>query len=113
MCGSVEDRIANVHFDGDEIQLGALPNAGRAYGSRRSLILLAYFNADSVDQRVDTLGSALAYIDDYFRLGVGSVAEREPQERSEWVCAWPQRTGSGLCYLFVWDERRGTFADDQ
>ncbi|OQD66262.1 hypothetical protein PENANT_c359G11244, partial [Penicillium antarcticum] len=50
-------------------------NAGLAQGSPLSPILFAFFNADLVDQPVDSHGGASAFIDDYFRWRVGRSAE--------------------------------------
>ena len=68
-------RTASVHFDGFETEVKALPFAGLAQGSPLSPILFAFYNADLVDQAVDTRGGASAYIDDYFCWRVGKSAE--------------------------------------
>ena len=63
----MEDRMANIQFDGFQTETANLPYAGLAQGSPLSPILLAFFDADLVDQLVDTRRGASAYIDDHFR----------------------------------------------
>jgi Reverse transcriptase (RNA-dependent DNA polymerase) len=71
----MQERSANVYLDGFETEVKPLPYAGLAQGSPLSPILFAFYNADLVDQPVDTQGGASAYIDDYFRWRVGALAE--------------------------------------
>ncbi|EED11836.1 polymerase, putative [Talaromyces stipitatus ATCC 10500] len=52
-------------FNGTEIS--PLENASLAQGSPLSPILFRFFNSDLVDQPINYYGSALAFIDDYFR----------------------------------------------
>ena len=71
----MQERTASVQFNGFKIEVEPLPFAGLAQGSLLSLILFTFYNADLVDQVVDTQGGASAYIDDYFRWRVGKSAE--------------------------------------
>ena len=94
----MEDRTASIHFDDFETEVAAVPHAGLAQGSPLSPILFAFFNADLVDQEVDTQGGASAYIDDYFRWRVGSSADENlkkiQEEDMPRITEWAQRTGS-------------------
>ena len=63
----MEERYANIIFNGFETETAPLDNAGLAQGSPLSPILFTFFNSDLVDQPVDFRGGASAYIDDYFR----------------------------------------------
>jgi hypothetical protein len=75
-----QDRTASIQFDGYETAIEPLLFAGLAQGSPLSQILFAFYNADLVDQPVDTRGGASAYIDDYFRWRVGKPAEENLQK---------------------------------
>ena len=94
----ISDRHANIGFDDFRTETAPLVNAGLAQGSPLSPILFAFFNADLVDQPVDSQGGASAFIDDYFRWRVGgSVPENLSKIQSEDVpCIeeWARRTGS-------------------
>jgi hypothetical protein len=76
----MEKRTASIQFDGFESNVASLEKAGLAQGSPLSPILFAFFNADLVDQLLDTQGGASAYIDDYFRWRVGPSGRRQSQE---------------------------------
>ena len=97
----MQERTASVQFDGFETELTALPFAGLAQGSPLSSILFAFYNADLVDQAVDTQGGASAYIDDYFRWTVGKSAEENldkiQDEDIPRITAWMERTGA--CFV--------------
>ncbi|KAL2696035.1 hypothetical protein AAEP93_003335 [Penicillium crustosum] len=71
----MSDRSANIGFDDFRTETAPLMNAGQAQGSPLSPILFAFFNADLVDQPVDSHGGASAFIDDYFRWRVGHSTE--------------------------------------
>jgi ribonuclease HI len=94
----MSDRHANIGFDDFRTETQSLENAGLAQGSPLSPILFAFFNADLVDQLVDSHGGASAFIDDYFRWRVGrSVEENLVKIQSEDVPRieeWARQTGS-------------------
>lgn len=71
----MSDRHANIGFDDFRTETEPLVHAGLAQGSPLSPILFAFFNADLVDQPVNSNGGASAFIDDYFRWHVGRSAE--------------------------------------
>ncbi|KAJ5976479.1 hypothetical protein N7481_010186 [Penicillium waksmanii] len=71
----MSDRHANIGFDDFRTETELLVHAGLAQGSPLSPILFAFFNADLVDQPVNSHGGASAFIDDYFRWRVGSSVE--------------------------------------
>ncbi|KAI1828773.1 hypothetical protein CBS147337_10421 [Penicillium roqueforti] len=71
----MSDRHANIGFDNFRTETELLVKAGLAQGSPLSPILFAFFNADLVDQPVESHGGASASIDDYFRWRVGRSAE--------------------------------------
>ena len=97
----MQERTASVQFDGFETEVEPLPFAGLAQGSPLSPILFAFYNADLVDQVVDTQGGASAYIDDYFRWRVGKSAEENldkiQNEDIPRITAWAERTGA--CFV--------------
>ncbi|KUM55793.1 hypothetical protein ACN42_g11443 [Penicillium freii] len=92
------NRHANIGFDDFRTDTELLMNAGLAQGSPLSPILFAFFNADLVDQPVDSHGGASAFIDDYFRWRVGGSAEENlvkiQSEDVPRIEEWAQRTGS-------------------
>ncbi|CDM38421.1 Probable transposable element [Penicillium roqueforti FM164] len=94
----MSDRHANIGFDDFRTETELLVNAGLAQGSPLSPILFAFFNADLVDQPVDSHGGASAFIDDYFRWRVGRSAEENvakiQAEDIPRIEEWAQRTGS-------------------
>lgn len=96
----MQGRRSSIHFDGFSTETAPLEHAGLAQGSPLSPILFAFFNADLVDQDVNTQGGASAYIDDYFRWVVGRSAEenlhRLQQEDIPRITQWAQRTGSAF-----------------
>jgi hypothetical protein len=63
----MSDRHANIGFDDFCTETAPLVNVGLAQGSPLSPIVFAFFNADLVDQPVDSQGGTSAFIDDYFR----------------------------------------------
>ncbi|CAG8891920.1 unnamed protein product [Penicillium nalgiovense] len=81
----MSDRHANIGFDDFRTETAPLVNAGLAQGSPLSPILFAFFNADLVDQPLDSQGGASAFIDDYFRWRSEDVPRIEE---------WARRTGS-------------------
>jgi hypothetical protein len=96
----MQDRTASIQFDGFETKIAPLPHTGLAQGSPLSPILFAFFNADLVDQEVNTQGGASAYIDDYFRWRVGASAEENLQKLQQQdiprITEWARRTGSSF-----------------
>ena len=94
----MSDRHANIGFDDYRTETALLANAGLAQGSPLSPILFAFFNADLVDQPVDSHGGASAFIDDYFRWRVGHSAEENlakiQAEDVPRIEEWARRTGS-------------------
>jgi hypothetical protein len=70
----MEERRANIRFDGFSSAIEAVPTAGLAQGSPLSPILFDFFNSNLVNQPVNNLGGASAFIDDYFRWRVGKTA---------------------------------------
>jgi hypothetical protein len=71
----MSDRYANIGFNDFRTETEPLAYTGLAQGSLLSPILFAFFNADLVDQPVDSHGGASAFIDDYFRWRVGRSTE--------------------------------------
>ncbi|KAI3049910.1 hypothetical protein CBS147353_11666 [Aspergillus niger] len=73
-------------------------NGVNQHKARHSPILFAFFNADLVDQPVDSYGGASAFIDDYFRWRVGRSAEENlakiQSEDVPRIEEWARRTGS-------------------
>ncbi|KAJ5135375.1 uncharacterized protein N7515_004653 [Penicillium bovifimosum] len=96
----MSDRHANIGFDDFRTETEPLAHAGLAQGSPLSPILFAFFNADLVDQPVDSHGSASAFIDDYFRWRVGRSAEDNlatmQSEDIPRIEKWARRTGSSF-----------------
>ena len=96
----MSDRYANIGFDDFRTKTEPLVHAGLAQGSPLSPILFAFFNADLVDQPVDSHGGASAFIDDYFRWRVGRSAEENlaiiQSEDIPRIEKWAQRTGSNF-----------------
>ncbi|KAJ5138858.1 uncharacterized protein N7515_003706 [Penicillium bovifimosum] len=94
----MSDRHANIGFDDFRTETQSLANAGLAQGSPLSPILFAFFNADLVDQPVDSHGGASAFIDDYFRWRVGRSAEENltkiQSDDVPRIEEWARRTGS-------------------
>jgi hypothetical protein len=94
----MSDRHANIGFDDFRTETELLVHAGLAQGSPLSPILFAFFNADLVDQPVDSHGGASAFIDDYFRWRVGRSAEENlakiQSEDVPRIEEWARRTGS-------------------
>lgn len=93
----MEGRTASIRFDDFKTEEAPLEHAGLAQGSPLSPILFAFFNADLVDQPVDTKGGAAAYID-YFRWRAGPSAEANLKKIQEEdiprIEEWARRTGS-------------------
>jgi ribonuclease HI len=96
----MSDRYANIGFDDFRTETEPLAHAGLAQGSPLSPILFAFFNADLVDQPVDSHGGASAFIDDYFRWRVGRSAEENlatiQTEDIPRIEKWTRRTGSSF-----------------
>jgi hypothetical protein len=96
----MEGRLTNIKFDGFETGIAPLENAGLAQGSPLSPGLFDFFNSDLVDQPVDTLGGASAYIDDYFRWRIGRTAEENikkvQEEDISRIEEWAKQTGSSF-----------------
>lgn len=96
----MNDRHANIGFDDFRTETKPLAQAGLAQGSPLSPILFAFFNADLVDQPVDSRGGASAFIDDYFRWRVGRSAEENlatmQSEDIPRIERWARRTGSSF-----------------
>jgi hypothetical protein len=94
----MDGRTASIKFDDFKTEEAPLEHAGLAQGSPLSPILFAFFNADLVNQPVDTKGGASAYIDDYFRWRAGPSAEANIKKIQEEdiprIEAWARRTGS-------------------
>ncbi|KAJ5728169.1 hypothetical protein N7493_004499 [Penicillium malachiteum] len=63
----MSDCYANIGFDDFRTETQPLAHAGLAQGSPLSPILFAFFNADLVDQPVDSHSGLSVFIDDYFR----------------------------------------------
>jgi ribonuclease HI len=94
----MSDRHANIGFDDYRTETEPLLHAGLAQGSPLSPILFAFFNADLVDQPVNSHGGASAFIDDYFRWRVGGSPEENlakiQSEDVPRIEEWARRTGS-------------------
>ena len=94
----MSDRHANIGFDDFRTETEPLVHAGLAQGSPLSPILFAFFNADLVDQPVNSHGGASAFIDDYFRWRVGGSPEENlakiQSEDVPRIEEWARRTGS-------------------
>lgn len=94
----MSDRHANIGSDDFRTDTEPLVNAGLAQESPLSPILFAFFNADLVDQPVDSHGGASAFSDDYFRWRVGGSPEENlakiQSEDIPRIEEWARRTGS-------------------
>ena len=94
----MQEGTASVQFDGYETEVQALTIAGLAQGSPLSPILFAFYNADLIDQAVDTQHGASACIDDYFLWRIGKSAEENldkiRHEDIPRITAWAERTGA-------------------
>jgi len=94
----MSDRHANIGFDDFRTETELLAHAGLAQGSPLSPVLFAFFNADLVDQPINSRGGASAFIDDYFRWRVGNLLEENlamiQSEDIPRIEEWARRTGS-------------------
>ncbi|KXG45142.1 reverse transcriptase [Penicillium griseofulvum] len=98
IASCMSDRHDNIGLDDFRTETKPLANAGLAQGSPLSPILFAFFNADLVDQPVNSHGGASAFIDDYFRWRVGHSAEENLAKIQSGdiprIEEWARRTGS-------------------
>jgi hypothetical protein len=69
------ERIANIVVNGFISPQQQLPQAGLPQGSPLSPILFLFFNADLVQQRIDSTGGSIAFVDDYTAWVTGPSAE--------------------------------------
>jgi hypothetical protein len=69
------DRSATILVNGDSSSVQRLAQAGLPQGSPLSAILFLFFNADLVQNKLDSKGGAIAFIDDYTAWVVGESAQ--------------------------------------
>jgi hypothetical protein len=69
------DRTANMVVNGYTSPQQQLPQAGLPQGSPISPILFLFFNADLVQQKIDSKGGSIAFVDDYTAWVTGPSAE--------------------------------------
>jgi ribonuclease HI len=91
-------RKASVILDGYTKPETNLEYPGIPQGSPLSPILFGFFNANLVEQPVDFLGGASAYIDDYLRWRIGPSAQRNlsklQREDIPRIERWAKQTGA-------------------
>ena len=94
----MEDRQANIAFDGFSTSVETISSAGLAQGSPLSPILFAFYNSDLVNQSVTLRGGASAFSDDYFRWIVSSSAKGNIEKLQEddipRIEEWARRNGA-------------------
>jgi Reverse transcriptase (RNA-dependent DNA polymerase) len=91
------NRIANVVVNGYTAPQKQLPQAGLPQGSPLSPILFLFFNADLVQQRIDSKGGAIAFVDDYTAWVTGPSAEVNHiriQQIVDRAVEWEKRSGA-------------------
>ena len=74
-----------------------LPQAGLPQGSLISPILFLFFNADLVQQKIDSKGGSIAFIDDYTAWVTGPSAEANHvriQQIADRAVQWGKRSGT-------------------
>lgn len=70
------ERTATIQINGQSSEVRSLPQAGLPQGSPLSPILFLFFNADLVQQRIDSHGEAIAFVDDFTAWVTGPTAQR-------------------------------------
>ena len=90
-------RTATIMINGYTSEKQDLPQEGLPQGSPLSLILFLFFNADLVQQKLNTKGGAMAFIDDYtaWVTGPTAAANRGPIKAIvERALEWERRSGA-------------------
>ena len=90
-------RTATIVVNGYTSEKQDLPQAGLPQGSPLSPILFLFFNADLVQQKLDTKGGSMAFVDDYtaWVTGPSAAANRGPIEAIvERALQWERRSGA-------------------
>jgi hypothetical protein len=92
-------RTATIVVNGQASEVRALEQAGLPQGSPLFPILLLFFNADLVQQRIDQNGGAIAFVDDYTAWVVGKSAA-ENMDRLQAIVQrateWESRSGASF-----------------
>ena len=91
------DRTANIVVNGYTAPQQRLPQAGLPQGSPLSPILFLFFNADLVQQRIDSKGGSIAFVDDYTAWVTGPSAEVNHiriQQIVDRAVQWEKRSGA-------------------
>jgi ribonuclease HI len=91
------ERTASIVVNGLTSEQQLLPQAGLPQGSPLSPILFLFFNADLVQQRLNTSGGSMAFVDDYSAWVTGPSAEanREGiQNIIDRAIGWEKRSGA-------------------
>ena len=92
-------RTATIVVNGQTSDVRALEQAGLPQGSPLSPILLLFFNADLVQQRIDQNGGAIAFVDDYPAWVVGKTAAENIDRLQAIVqraTEWESRSGASF-----------------
>lgn len=69
------ERTATIQINRQSSEVRSLPQAGLPQGSPLSPILFLFFNADLVQQRIDSHGGAIAFVDDFTAWVTGPTAQ--------------------------------------
>lgn len=91
------ERTANIVVNGYTSPQRQLPQAGLPQGSPLSPILFLFFNADLVQQKIDSKGGSIAFIDDYTAWVTGPSAEANYssiQHIVDRAVQWEKRSGA-------------------
>jgi hypothetical protein len=96
----MEERQANITFDGSSTNVETISSAGLPQGSPVSPILFDFYNSVLINQPVTFHGGASAFIDDYFRWTVGRTArhnmEKLQDEDIPRIEKWAKENGAGF-----------------
>ena len=91
------ERTATILVNGYTAPSQHLPQAGLPQGSPLSPILFLFFNADLVQQKIDSNSGAIAFVDDYTAWVTGRSAEANYQGIQQIVdraIQWEKRSGA-------------------
>jgi ribonuclease HI len=73
------EQTATIQINGQLSEAQSLPQAGLPQGSPLSPILFLFFNADLVQQQIDSQGGAIAFINDFTAWVTGPTAQSNQQ----------------------------------